>query len=150
MTFLYQIVDSSGANSDPGLITTVSASSFGSYTTEVGYATAAPTVNTAGFTAGTIVPTTIQRNPPPGAVVQWNYTATAIDPGTTSDIMVVETNANSYLPGLFSGLGDATATVTAYGATSLIVGGTPEPTTMVLFGSALLGLGCIRKRISKS
>jgi len=27
---------------------------------------------------------------------------------------------------------------------------TPEPTTMVLFGSALVGLGCIRKRIRKS
>jgi len=27
---------------------------------------------------------------------------------------------------------------------------TPEPTTLVLFGSALIGLGCIRKRIRKS
>lgn len=28
--------------------------------------------------------------------------------------------------------------------------GTPEPTTLVLFGSALVGLGCFRKRIRKS
>jgi hypothetical protein len=27
---------------------------------------------------------------------------------------------------------------------------TPEPTTLVLFGSALIGLGCVRKRIRKS
>jgi hypothetical protein len=149
LTFLYQITDTSGANSDPGLITTVSASSFGGFTTEVGYATAAPSSNTAGFVAGTIIPTTIQRNATPGAVVQWNYTSTTdIEPGTTSDILVVETNANASLPGLFSGLGDATATVTAYGATSLQT--TPEPTTLVLFGSALIGLGCIRKRIRKS
>jgi hypothetical protein len=34
--------------------------------------------------------------------------------------------------------------------TYTVPGGAPEPTTMVLFGSALLGLGCIRKRIRKS
>lgn len=28
--------------------------------------------------------------------------------------------------------------------------GAPEPTTLVLFGSALIGLGCVRKRIRKS
>jgi hypothetical protein len=30
------------------------------------------------------------------------------------------------------------------------VSGAPEPTTLVLFGSALIGLGCFRKRIRKS
>ena len=33
---------------------------------------------------------------------------------------------------------------------SVPVNGSPEPATMLLFGSALVGLGCIRKRIRKS
>jgi len=37
-----------------------------------------------------------------------------------------------------------------YTFTETPINGTPEPATMLLFGSALVGLGCIRKRVSKS
>jgi len=47
--------------------------------------------------------------------------------------------------------GTATGSVTAsITYTYLPTSSTPEPTTMLLFGSALVGLGCIRKRVRKS
>jgi hypothetical protein len=45
---------------------------------------------------------------------------------------------------------DATETATIYyNFTATPLSSTPEPATMLLFGSALVGLGCIRKRIRK-
>jgi hypothetical protein len=57
------------------------------------------------------------------------------------------TYGGSASPGVFFS-GNATASgVTTITYTYSVVSATPEPTTMVLFGSALVGLGLLRKRI---
>jgi len=141
LTFLYQYTDSSAQNGYTGSISNTTATSFAGFQTVVGYSTVAPT-NNAGFSnSGSVAPSTVDRLTNP--TVEWDYAA--FNPGMTSDIMVVETTATSYLPGVTAGIGEVTASVSAFGATSLQT--TPEPTTMVLFGSALVGLGLIRKRI---
>lgn len=163
LTFVYQVDDQTAnmATVGPpptfyqGVITNLTASSFAGFTTDVGYTTALPgtqpTTATTGFTTGFaagsfVAPTTVDRSIAPGTVVEWDFNTNVFPPGY-SDILVVETNAVSYTNGLFSGLGAATTTVVAFGPASLTSTGTPEPSTMILFGSALVGLGLMRKKI---
>jgi hypothetical protein len=146
LTFAYQVTDTGGVNSGTGIIEDLTASNFSNYSTDVGFDSL--TAATSIFAAGGSEPLTVGRSlSGPGAVVTFDYPDAAgapsdLVPGDSSTVLIVETNATNYTTGLFSAIDGATATASAYGPTS----SAPEPASMALIGSALIGLGLLRKR----
>jgi hypothetical protein len=154
LTFLYQYDDVSAVPTFTGIIESINASSFGNaattFMTDVGYATAPPASNPAGFVAGTATPFTVDRSSAgPGSVITWDYTgpggANELTPGHLTNVLVIETNATTSVSGLTSAQDGATSTQIAFGATTPTV--SPEPSTLMLFGSVLVGLSLLRKRV---
>jgi hypothetical protein len=89
---------------------------------------------------GTVQPGTVDRSSGVGAVVTFDFLgADALTPGTTSDILVIETNDTNVLPGLTSAQDGSTVTEAAFAP--VLGSGTPEPSTIFLFVSGLLAIG---------
>ena len=110
-----------------------------SFGQDVGYATDLPSGDI--FTSlGTVQPGTVDRSSGVGAVVTFDFLgADALTPGTTSDILVIETNDTNVLPGLTSAQDGSTVTEAAFAP--VLGSGTPEPSTIFLFVSGLLAIG---------
>jgi hypothetical protein len=149
LTFAYQVTDTGGVDSGTGIIEDLTASNFSNYSTDVGYDSL--TAATSVFAAGGSLPLTVGRSlSGPGAVVTFDYPDAAgapsdLVPGDSSAVLIVETNATAYTTGLFSAIDGATATASAYGPTASI----PEPASMTLIGSVLLGFGLLLKRTDR-
>lgn len=94
--FLYQFTNnglSSGTPTSIDPIDIMSASNFAGYTTDVYFD---PTQNLGALT-GTVAPTGADRTSGTGEVVDFDFQgAFNVTPGSTSDLLVVETNATSY------------------------------------------------------
>jgi hypothetical protein len=149
LTFAYQVTDTGSVGTGTGIIEDLTASDFSTFLTDVGddsLAVASPV-----FAAGGMPPITVGRSlSGPGAVVTFNYPDTIsgssdLLPGDHTTVLVVETNAINYTTGLFSAIDGATATANAFGPTSPA----PEPASMFLIGSALVGLGLFSKRLRR-
>jgi hypothetical protein len=146
LTFAYQVTDTGGLNDGTGIIEDLTASNFSTYSTDVGDDSLAAASSV--FAAGGSLPFTVGRSlAGPGAVVTFDYpdmagSSSDLVPGDHSALLMVETNAVNFTTGLFSAIDGATVTVSVFGPSSPI----PEPASMTLIGSALIGLGLLRKR----
>lgn len=99
--------------------------------------------------AGTAIPGTVDRVPP-GGTIGWTFASSAplavpLTPGSTSIILEIQTNAQNFSAGGFAdaidgGVTDFHAFQPAGPAQ------TPEPASMLLFGSGLLGLAPLVRR----
>jgi hypothetical protein len=129
LDFVYKFANDSSSESK---IERMSAYNFSGFQTNVGYVSGSGDVN----------PGSADRTTD-GEVVGFNFLATGIDPGRSTAIMVIATNATQYKAGTYTFQDGGATTVAAY-APAL---GTPEPSSLLFagFGSVLL-LGLVRRR----
>ena len=120
----------------------VTASSFAGVPTSVGYLIDGSFLGN-GFTDGTEIPFTTDRSLN-SSVVGFNFNSPGvlgILPGTDSVVFVVSTNATAFTNGFVSVIDGIPSTVTAFEPASGTAVPAPEPGTLTLFSSGLIGLG---------
>jgi hypothetical protein len=129
LTFVYQI---SNTSSFPGEIDRLTVSSFSGFLTDAVYV--------AG--SASLAPTYIDRSSGAGATVGFSFAQPplgfgSIQPGQTSDLLIVYTDAKGAAVTLASTIDGSVAQVLSYAPTSNFI---PEPSTFVLAGLAAVGL----------
>ncbi|HYL36913.1 MAG TPA: hypothetical protein VEV17_13445 [Bryobacteraceae bacterium] len=97
------------------------------------------------FVNGTAIPLSADRSAT-GDVVGFNFTPPCcsfeIQPGTSSLVLVIATNATNFTAGNASVIDGGTTTVAAFEPAAAV----PEPSYVVVIGGALLALGLVRRR----
>jgi len=116
----------------PDSIDRLSLDSFAGFTTDVGYVS--------GGTDPVFASRSID-----GSIVGFNFDGNEIQPGASSDLLIVKTNSTSWVEGdgsvIDGGTGNAQVTVPTFSVNN----GVPEPTTAALI-SAGSGLLMVRRR----
>jgi hypothetical protein len=69
---------------------------FGGFSTDVGYITNGSTLPSSPFLNGSGAPNTVDRSALPGSTVVFNFVTPGIIPGSTSDVLVIVTNATNF------------------------------------------------------
>jgi len=127
LDFVYQFTDNG-----PGINERYTGYSFAGFLVDVGY----------DPSTGTLAPSTVDRSTN-GAVVGFNYIGTdEIVSGQTTPLLIIETNATLFVPGLVSAQDGSAGT----GAGFSPAVPTPEPATLSLFASGLLLAGGFLRR----
>jgi hypothetical protein len=135
LTFTY-LIQMDFSTVDP--VSTFTISSFANYLTDVSYTTSS---------LNDIVPTSVQRSSGPGTLVRFHFDGASLGSGTTSALLVIRTDAQSYAAtsaGFLDGVGSSANSV----APAPIVS-TPEPSPTILAGLGMLGL-LIARRYNRS
>jgi hypothetical protein len=125
------------SDNGPSVNERFTASNFAGFSVDAGY------VGTKGLNVN---PQTINRSGD-GSVVGFNYfpgTGTNLMSGQTTSILIIETNALYFTTGTFTIQDGSTATIQGYAPSLTAI--TPEPASLALFGSGLLGAVALIRR----
>ena len=142
LDFYYQISDNASSIDSLARETNTD---FTGFSTAVGYRTDGGTLLPMAnpFVNGSVPPVFADRNAP-GDVVGFSFNqsdATKIQPGQTSNVLVISTNATNFTAGHSSVIDGGTITVAAFQPEAAV----PEPLSLLLLGGGLLALGSIRR-----
>jgi hypothetical protein len=146
LDFYYQVAnDSTSATA----IRAVSNTSFTGFLTDLGFRIDGSTLTGTSFVDGTVAPLIGDRDAS-GAVVGFNFSppnSAKILAGTTSNVLVISTDATKYEPGNSELLDGGSITVTTFQPAANPI---PEPMSFMLLGTGLLGLGLLRRKTRKA
>jgi hypothetical protein len=125
--------------------------SFAGFLTATAFRTDCGTLpcGTAGFTDGDIAPFASNRSSGVGSTVGFDFLAglgTEIAPGTSSNVLVISTNATKDKIGTANVIDGGVSTVLAF-APDTTVPPVPVPMNLMLLGNGVLCLGLFRRKI---
>jgi hypothetical protein len=153
LDFYYQFTSNSSSIGAINRMTTVN---YTGYTTNVGWTTqdidgsggsgsGATAVNFLQNAIFMQAPTSADRSTGPGGTIGFSFpnsiAGATVDPGETSRILVIRTNAINYSTGSTFFLNGSIASNSSFAPTAI-----PEPGTYVLMGAGLIALGLVRRK----
>jgi hypothetical protein len=152
LDFYYQVTNNVGSASSLRAESNVA---FGGFLAAVAFRADCNTgavVCAGGFVAGNLAeaPQTADRNADPtGNTIGFNFTPAPpgqkIEPGTTSPVLIISTNATNWKAGNAEVLDGGSATVAAFQPAAAVVTGVPEPASLALIGFGLVALAGVRR-----
>jgi PEP-CTERM motif len=151
LDFYYQVslnrtAPNCGTGGQPGCdpISRETDTNFSTSLTQLAFRTDGSTLG-GGFVDGNTDPQTADRNLAPGNVIGFTFNGapgfTPILPGGTSRVLIISTNATNFTAGNASVIDGGVSTVASFEPSA-----TPEPSSLLLFGTGLLSLGCAIRR----
>ena len=130
-------------------ITRITNSTFAGFTTDVGYRADLPSeLSTLGWITGSPQDPSYVNRTNGGTVVGFNFfnplsASAVINPGETSRILVIRTDAFNYTTGITGIIDGSTTNTMSWAPTAA-----PEPASLGMMGAGLLALASLRKRFS--